>query len=118
MGTKNNPGQFDCYANAAPDEPMFVLLGRDRHAAGLVQLWALLRARAGEDPAIVTEALECAKAMRGHAHALGKLDQERPIEDAAFEAAYLAATKGMTEHPEGFDSSCQCDLCNSYAEPG
>lgn len=38
MGTKNNPGTFDCYANAAPDEPMFVLLGRDKHAPLLVRL--------------------------------------------------------------------------------
>ncbi|HAW11807.1 MAG TPA: aspartate decarboxylase, partial [Chloroflexi bacterium] len=29
MGTKNNPGKFDCYDDAHPDEPMFVLLGRD-----------------------------------------------------------------------------------------
>lgn len=43
MGTKNNPGKFDCYAAAEPDEPMFVLLGRDPHAAVLVTLWALLR---------------------------------------------------------------------------
>jgi hypothetical protein len=29
MGTKNQPGKFDtCYANADPDEPMFVLLGK------------------------------------------------------------------------------------------
>ena len=28
MGTKNNPGRFDCYGNAEPDEPIFVLLGR------------------------------------------------------------------------------------------
>jgi hypothetical protein len=28
MGTKNVPGKFDCYANALPDEPTFVLLGR------------------------------------------------------------------------------------------
>lgn len=33
MGTKNNPGEFDCYANAAPDEPMFILLGRDQTRA-------------------------------------------------------------------------------------
>ena len=32
MGTKNNPGQFDCYRNAEPDEPMFVLLARDERA--------------------------------------------------------------------------------------
>lgn len=63
MGTKNNPGVFDCYANAEPDEPMFVLLGRDRHAALLVNLWAFLRNAEGEDPSKVTEAFMCADAM-------------------------------------------------------
>jgi hypothetical protein len=43
MGTKNNPGKFDCYEAAHPDEPMFVLLGRDPLAPHLVRLWALLR---------------------------------------------------------------------------
>ena len=40
MGTKNNPGDFDCYANAHPDEPMFVLLGRDPHGGNSVRAWA------------------------------------------------------------------------------
>ncbi len=43
MGTKNNPGKFDCYANAGPDEPMFVLLGRDRLAGHLVSIWSKIR---------------------------------------------------------------------------
>lgn len=43
MGTKNAPAPFDCYANALPDEPMFVLLARDPHAPALVRLWAALR---------------------------------------------------------------------------
>ena len=43
MGTKNNPGKFDCYKNAEPDEPMFVLLGRDRLAAHLVSIWSKVR---------------------------------------------------------------------------
>ncbi len=43
MGTKNNPGKFDCYANASPDEPMFVLLGRDRLASHLVSIWSKIR---------------------------------------------------------------------------
>ena len=63
MGTKNDPGDYDCYANAAPDEPMFVLLGRDGDAPLLVRLWAELRMRAGEDPHKVEEALACADAM-------------------------------------------------------
>lgn len=43
MGTKTNPGKFDCYEAAAPDEPMFVLLARDPLAPYLVRLWALLK---------------------------------------------------------------------------
>ncbi len=43
MGTKNNPGQFDCYEAAEPDEPMFILLARDPIAPILVELWASLR---------------------------------------------------------------------------
>ena len=69
MGTKNNPGAFDCYENAEPDEPMFVLLARDRRAPGLVEQWAT---RYIDSFAVVTdehrakaqEARDCANAMR------------------------------------------------------
>ena len=63
MGTKNKPGSFDCYANADPDEPMFVLLARGRQAPTLVREWANRRAGLGEDPAKVQEARTCADAM-------------------------------------------------------
>ncbi len=63
MGTKNNPGKFDCYTNAEPDEPMFILLGRDKHAPLLVKLWADLRQLDGEDIAKVSEAIQCATNM-------------------------------------------------------
>lgn len=63
MGTKNNPGKFDCYANAGPDEPMFVLLGRDKHAPTLIWLWATLREIDGEDKEIVEEARDAATKM-------------------------------------------------------
>jgi hypothetical protein len=70
MGTNNNPGPFDCYANAEPDEPIFVLLGRDKHAPTLVWLWASLRELDDlEDPAKVTEARQCAVDMIEYAHA-------------------------------------------------
>ena len=63
MATKNNPGKHDCYANALPDEPMFVLLGRDRHAPKLVRLWAEMREADGEKADRVAEARACADAM-------------------------------------------------------
>ena len=40
MGTKNNPGEFDCYENAEPDEPIFVLSARDPSAPLIVRQWA------------------------------------------------------------------------------
>ncbi len=63
MATKNNPGAFDCYANAHPDEPMFVLLARDKHAPCLIWLWATLRELDHEDPVKVAEARACVDAM-------------------------------------------------------
>jgi hypothetical protein len=63
MASKNNPGAYDCYQNAEPDEPLFVLLGRDKHAPALVWLWAVLRELDGEDPAKVAEARECVDDM-------------------------------------------------------
>lgn len=52
MGTKTHPGKFDCYAAAKPDEPMFVLLARDRLAAPLVQMWSHLRDHNPEGAAV------------------------------------------------------------------
>ena len=65
MGTKNKPGDYDCYKNADPDEPMFILLARDPSAPLLVELWARMKVDAdpGEE-AMEIEAMECARAMR------------------------------------------------------
>ena len=41
MGTKNEGDP--CYAAALPDEPMFVLLGRDPQAPQVVRAWAAQR---------------------------------------------------------------------------
>lgn len=64
MGTKNRPGKFDCYANAADNEPMFILLARDVHAPALVEIWANMRENTGEAPEVVAEARQCAADMR------------------------------------------------------
>jgi hypothetical protein len=71
MGSKNQPGDFDCYGNALPDEPMFILLARDPSAPALIEWWADNRESAIDqklrpegDRAMVAEARQCAKAMR------------------------------------------------------
>ncbi len=70
MGTKNNPGEFDCYAKALPDEPLFVLLGRDPNAPKYIQDWARDREldivrglRPETDRTMVVEARQCAMDM-------------------------------------------------------
>lgn len=65
MATKNKPGAWDYYANAnaEPDEPLFVLLARDKHAPALVWLWAAMRELDGETRDKVAEARDCTAAM-------------------------------------------------------
>ncbi len=70
MGTKNNPGEFDCYFKAMPDEPMFILLARDNDAPLCVRTWAYYREmsialgqRPKSDLVMVAEARACADAM-------------------------------------------------------
>lgn len=70
MGSKNEPGQYDCYANALPDEPMFVLLARDSTAPDRVREWADVRQKVinsgfkpASDQALVDEAYSCAAKM-------------------------------------------------------
>lgn len=43
MGTKANPGKFDCAEKAKAHEPRFTLLGRDPFAGPLVRMWAAFR---------------------------------------------------------------------------
>jgi hypothetical protein len=71
MGTKQQPGKFDCYDAAAPDEPLFILLARDASAPELVESWAMRRSNAiadglkpETDRPMVAEALALASAMR------------------------------------------------------
>jgi PRTRC genetic system protein C len=94
-GTKANPGAYDCYAAAEPDEPMFILLARDKHAPALVWLWATLRELDGEDRAKVEEARACVAQMLewgeahgrkavglGHAALVGVMDLIRCVNGA------------------------------------
>ena len=68
MGTKRRPGEYDCYAKALPNEPLFVLLGRDPDAPGAIETWANLRAaRKGSslrEQQKVAESRRCARQMR------------------------------------------------------
>lgn len=81
MGTKLNPSPYDCYHKALPDEPIFVLLGRDEHAPEVVSYWAHLRA--GGSPRVKSvslpptdskalEALRCAQEM--HRYRTARMD--------------------------------------------
>ena len=65
MGTKNNPGPRDYYANALPDEPMFILLARDPVAPQVIASWVSLRGVRGLNTLQeLDEAAAVADAMR------------------------------------------------------
>lgn len=67
MGTKNEPGRFDCFDKAEADEPLFVLRAKDPVAAATVRVWILLRRVARLNKLGEAERLEeaenCAHAM-------------------------------------------------------
>lgn len=78
MGTKNNPGKWDCYSKAEPDEPMFILLGRDPTASIIVELWRELKKEMKSEGTSASsddkleEARQCAAAMEAWAIKQGK----------------------------------------------
>jgi hypothetical protein len=70
VGSKTNPGKYDCYSVLEPDEPHFVIAGRDPAGGMVVRLWAFARSeliRQGKKPrsdyALVEEARTVADAM-------------------------------------------------------
>lgn len=97
MGTKNNPAKYDCYANALPDEPMFIVLGRDRMAAATVRHWAQLRLSRlpnhgfdhPEEMAQIADAIEVAKEMEVYAD---ERQQEKNRERIAGEKTAMKET--------------------------
>jgi hypothetical protein len=124
MGTKNNPGRFDCYAAAKPDEPMFILLGRDPVAAGAARAWANEREKlidAGVKPEsdrdMIVEARQCADAMEAYgiarAQAAGK---PFPGICSKCRCTEIAACRHDTHAPDGCgwanDSRTICTMCD------
>jgi hypothetical protein len=89
MSTKLNPGPY--YAKLEPDEPYFLLMGRDPMASTLVEAWAKgaemrlssHREHVGDDKvpadyvtsrqAKIAEARACAEAMAAYCRAQGKI---------------------------------------------
>jgi hypothetical protein len=76
LGSKSNPGKFDCYSRAEPDEPVFVLLGRDPVASFVVEYWTMLRECLGKtEREVIDEARSCALEMQRWARFKGKEEQ-------------------------------------------
>lgn len=66
MGTKLNPGKYDCLDRCEPDEPNFLLLARDVAAPNLVRQWAKERAyliSVGRKPASDSDMVSDAMAL-------------------------------------------------------
>lgn len=63
MGTKAEPGRFDCYGKAEDDEPIFTLLGRDPTAPKLIRAWVEYHRNAKTDGTKLMEALGVADEM-------------------------------------------------------
>lgn len=67
---RRHKGIYDCLDKREPDEPVFVLLGRDRASSATIKIWATLwlqeislGLRPESDRAQITEALKIATDM-------------------------------------------------------
>lgn len=137
MGTKTHPGQYDCYAKAQADEPMFVLLARDPLAALLVTLWCAIRAgdldtadlvlddaievaRAAPatDRAKIVEAGRCAVAMEAYRKRLPYCRVCLCTEDFACEIdGHLGCTWANTEKTICTNPACMAADLRDQARP-
>ena len=130
MGTKNNPGRFDAFDKAHPDEPMFVLLGRDPLAGSLVRLWARRRFASDGDGSAdkVCEAQRCAADMDKWLKQTGKIPQRIEFERmAGTPAAVVGFIEWLADQPcqgNGSGKLCRanspddpswcCNVCKAY----
>ena len=73
MGTKTSPGPYDCYAKANPNEPIFVLLGRDPMAGQLIRMWAKGAELRQADSLKISNALQCAIDMENYCRTVGSI---------------------------------------------
>lgn len=108
-GSKLNPGVEDCYTEALPDEPLFVLLARDPQAPKLVREWAAGRASLiahGDKPADdvdkTTRAMALATKMElWRNERLGawrsNAEEELPAETLAEEVQAVVAVENTAE---------------------
>ena len=128
MGTKNNPGPFDCYAKADPDEPIFVLRAKDPLAPALVRLWAHVRRVYDQKNSPITpfdsdkyfEANQCADQMEDWRQ---KYDQ-RQLERLKHNSQY-GKKEPVSAYPATMVSRCICghvmaehNILQDYAGPG
>ena len=129
MGTKLRPGNFDCYANALPDEPMFILLARDPSAPSKVRAWAYDREKAighgnrpTADTPMVAEARQCADDMEAWRRANdGAWRNPRPTvsDDTVTLRADIAAAReeiGRLQRSNGALARCLLPVHMTLAE--
>lgn len=124
MGTKSEPGRFNCFEAALPDEPVFVLLGRDTQAPGLLHMWAFERAQGiaegrfpESDLAKVHEAQRLASQMidwrQRNDGAWRAKNPELPLVPASFAHECAATGQSCRPGPHGPRGETQCEYCGA-----
>ena len=79
MGTKSKPGEFDCYAKAGDNEPIFTLRAKDPVAPETIEHW--LAARRREQIGQPVGEHEHYREVRRHSAAIACMDDMRNWQD-------------------------------------
>jgi hypothetical protein len=106
MGTKSNPGTYNCIEKAEDDEPVFVLLARDPVAPTIVRLWAhFAEVHGHHDLAKVDDAIQVA----------GNMDNWRAVNRPSPGPTPNALAKALLESQfavYAFSGEAKCGLCD------
>ena len=101
MPTKANPGPYDAYAHADPDEPLIVITARYPGAAELTAQYAAQLEKAKADKARVAAVKATAEAMRKWAEAHKPpedVPEALPAEEEEPSSRHRTVTHPVTHH--------------------
>lgn len=110
MGTKDNPGEFDCYDKALSDEPIFVLLARDPTAPLCILKWIGHNVDTISDEKL-KEAFACYNAMK-----TWRMQNLERVKDNSGPATTLYDDGKDAEFFEGLDNTRFADELRKLAQ--
>jgi hypothetical protein len=114
MGTKTEPGDYDCYAKLEPDEPYFLLRGKDPVAPYLTMMWAASRNGDWSGMLDLVESMRLSKDVNARV----STDENPKLAEANSCARTMRAWFDANVCPHGVLRRKPCNMCEAMGPVG